>query len=77
VKKEMRAESQDLRDLLKVRDKTRLKMRETNRDLDIFLFRFGYTNELRHPENQFAGAEAFYRMGKMTQPYAPQIPLQQ
>ncbi len=62
----------DLARAARLRDRAEQNLRESNRDLDIFLFRFGYTRTLRHPENQFEGAEDFYRSGLIAGPPYPE-----
>ena len=41
--------------------KVRVSMREQNKDLDAWLYRWGFTNTLRHRDNDFEGAQSLYR----------------
>lgn len=42
-------------------DAVRIRLREINPELDAFLFRWGFTDILRAPANQFEGAQSFWR----------------
>ena len=45
-----------LRSIKSMRDRVRTRVRQLDADLDIFLFRWGYTSKLEHPNNDFDGA---------------------
>lgn len=47
-----------IRSIRSMRDRVRSRTRELHSDLDIFLFRWGYTSKLVHPNNAFEGARA-------------------
>jgi hypothetical protein len=52
----LEASSSVLRAILKQRSAVRAKVREFDPRLDVFLFRWGYTNSLNYPGHQFDGA---------------------
>ena len=41
--------------------KVRVSMREQNKELDAWLYRWGFTNTLRHRDNDFEGSQSLYR----------------
>lgn len=51
----------DLKSFLSTMSKTRRFLREKNPELDAFLYRWGFADTLAHPDNNFAGAETFWR----------------
>ena len=67
----MKAENRLLYDLVETIEGTRRKIRERNRDLDIFLFRWGFTDTLRHIENQNLDTDEL-RFSRMVGPPYPQ-----
>ena len=76
-KEAMKKENRELRDFLSTMSKTRQVLREQNADLDIFMYRWGFTSTLRHKDNQWTdgsgGALSFYRTHPATAfPYAVQ-----
>lgn len=72
-KSAMEANSELLAKVLKTRRILRRMKREENRDLDIWLYRWGYTDNLMHPDNQWDGALGEYRYGILTGPPYPLI----
>lgn len=60
-----------MREVKELVDAVRRKKREENRDLDIYLYRWGYTNSLVHPDNQAPAALVDFRYGVMTGPPYP------
>ena len=73
----MKEDSKVLREFLSTMEKSRIILREQNPQLDIFLYRWGFTGTLRHKDNQWTdeagGALDFYRTHPATAfPYAVQ-----
>lgn len=76
-KEAIKKENRELREFLSTMSKTRQVLREQNADLDIFMYRWGFTSTLRHKDNQWTdgsgGALSFYRTHLPTAfPYAVQ-----
>ena len=76
-KNAMKEDSKVLREFLSTMEKSRIILREQNPQLDIFLYRWGFTGTLRHKDNQWTdeagGALDFYRTHPATAfPYAVQ-----
>ena len=76
-KEAMKKDSRELKEFLSTMSKTRQLLREQNADLDIFMYRWGFTGTLRHKDNQWTdengGALRFYRTHLPTAfPYAVQ-----
>ena len=46
----------NLKNMIRTIDRVRSALREKNAALDIFLYRWGYTGTLKHPDNDFDGA---------------------
>jgi len=46
----------NLKNMIRTMDRVRSSLREKNAALDIFLYRWGYTGTLKHPDNIFDGA---------------------
>lgn len=67
-KKILLENNERLNELKLLIDATRRRKREENRDLDIFLYRWGYTDSLVHPTNQAPFALRNYRYGIVTGP---------
>lgn len=59
-RKFMEQSDRELNDARSQISRIRRKLREKDRDLDIYLYRF-YTEELAHPANQWDGADRYYR----------------
>ena len=55
-KEVLEAESSALRSILKQRSQVRSKARQFDARLDVFLYRWGYTSSLKHPNHQFSDA---------------------
>ena len=52
----LEAESPALRSIIKQRSQVRSKVRQFDARLDVFLYRWGYTSSLKHPNHQFSDA---------------------
>ena len=57
--------------ILKTITHLRRMKREENRDLDIYMYRWGYTNNLAHADNQWEGALVDYRFDVLVGPPYP------
>ena len=68
---ELIEENPQLAEAVRIRRNVRRLMREQNRDLDVFLYRWGYTQTLVHPENQYVGAKEELRRERMIGPPYP------
>ena len=64
----MLQDSEPLSDLLAIIAGVRRIKREGNQQLDIFLYRWGYTTTLVHEDNQWDGADVHYLSGIMIGP---------
>ena len=65
----LEANSPALRSILRKRSQVRSKVRELDQRLDVFLFRWGYTNSLKHPNHQFDGARSDAKYWKAMETY--------
>ena len=75
LRRELRDGNSDLDQALKIRDGVRQRLRAANRDLDVFLYRWGYADTLLHPDNQYEGARFELRRERMIgPPYPPVLP---
>jgi hypothetical protein len=61
TRKQMEETNADLKGFLSTMSKTRRLLRESNPELDAFMYRWGFADTLAHPDNQFEGAESFWR----------------
>ena len=63
IKKEMREANPLYKQIDRVIEKSRVIMRERNKTLDAFLYRFGYTSSLKNNENKTRGEETIISFG--------------
>ena len=56
----------ELKTFLNTLEKARRYLREADASLDAFLYRWGFTSTLAHKDNQFEGADIYYRQHQAT-----------